>query len=160
MSSNTGYDYSDLVTALVEAVSSLSDGKPLIESNSNGEQPDYPFCTYSIINPFLRITTDVVQNETFEAVISLTWHDDSAINVLNLANRTNKWFRSFIGRDFLFQKNIIVVDVKMDGQRDDLISIEYERKAGLDIRLRLNDSFIDEVESIDEFSISNENEEE
>ncbi|KMT62656.1 hypothetical protein X559_0939 [Paenilisteria newyorkensis] len=60
----------------------------------------------------------------------------------------------------MFQKNIIVVDVKMDGQRDDLISIEYERKAGLDIRLRLNDSFIDEVESIDEFSINNENEEE
>lgn len=160
MSENRGYDYSDLATALVEAISILSDGKPLIESNSNGEQPNYPFCTYSIINPFLGITSDVVQNKAFEAVISLTWYDDSAINVLNLANRTNKWFRSFQGRDFLFQKNIIVVDVKMDGQRDDLISIEYERKAGLDIRLRLNDSFIDEVESIDEFSINNENEEE
>ncbi|MBC1888031.1 hypothetical protein HCA63_06665 [Listeria booriae] len=157
MLKSEAFDYGEVAEALVEAISTLTGGKALIEANSNGEQPDYPFCTYSIISPYIPITFDVVQSEAFEAVFSLTWHDVSGLNVLNLANRTNKWFRSFRGRDFLFQKNIIVVDVRMDGQRDDLISIEYERKAGLDIRLRLNDSFIDEVESIDTFEINNEN---
>ncbi|HAM2187601.1 TPA: hypothetical protein H9347_002795 [Listeria monocytogenes] len=155
---NQGYDYGTLVNTLIKAISELSGGLQLIESASGGEQPEYPFCQYTITSPYIAISPDVVEGEQFEIVISLTWRGLSGHQVLNLANTTNKYFRSQEGR-FFMQENggIIVVSVQNSGLRDTFISIEYERSAGIDLRLRVADSYSSEVQEIENISFTNEN---
>lgn len=150
-----GYDYSELVETLIEAFESFS-GRPLIESSTAGQQPDYPFAQYTITSPYKRITWDIVDGEIFEIVLSLTWRGLSGHEVLSLANKTNKYFRSQEGRIFMQENGVTVVDVLNSGLRDTFISIEYERMAGLDLRLRVRDSFVQEVQEIEEISIQNE----
>ncbi|HFQ6247696.1 TPA: hypothetical protein ACHSDD_002786 [Listeria monocytogenes] len=155
---NLGYDYGILVNTLIKAISDLSGGLQLIESASVGEQPAYPFCQYTITSPYIAITQDVVEGEQFEVVISLTWRGLSGHQVLNLANTTNKYFRSQKGR-FFMQENggIVVVSVQNSGLRDTFISIEYERSAGIDLRLRVTDSYSSEIQEIENISFTNEN---
>lgn len=150
------FDYSELIGTLAEAISKLSGGKQLIESSTSGEAPDYPYCQYTITSPFDPITWDIVDYEMFEVGVSLTWRGLSGHEVLNLANRTNKWFRSQEGLFFMKEKGIVVVDINNDGLRDTLISIEYERMAGLDIKFRVRDSYVQDVQKIENFSIGNE----
>ncbi|EAE2750759.1 hypothetical protein A0I81_10295 [Listeria monocytogenes] len=156
---NLGYDYGILVNTLIKAIYDLSDGLQLIESASVGEQPAYPFCQYTITSPYIAITQDVVEGEQFEVVISLTWRALSGHQVLNLGNITNKYFRSQKGR-FFMQENggIVVVSVQNSGLRDTFISIEYERSAGIDLRLRVTDSYSSEIQEIENISFTNENE--
>ncbi|EAC4247918.1 hypothetical protein V8L40_002618 [Listeria monocytogenes] len=158
MSNNPGYDYGNLVNTLIKAISELSGGLQLIESASGGEQPEYPFCQYTITSPYIAISPDVVEGEQFEIVISLTWRGLSGHQVLNLANTTNKYFRSQEGR-FFMQENggIVVVSVQNSGLRDTFISIEYERSAGIDLRLRVTDSYSSEIQEIENISFTNEN---
>lgn len=117
--------------------------------------PEYPFCQYTYTSAHKRITWDIVDNEIFEVVVSLTWRGLSGHEVLNLANATNKWFRSQEGRFFMQENDIVVVDVLNFGLRDTLISIEYERMAGLDLRLRVRDPYTQEIDEIDAVSIDN-----
>ncbi|WP_270995631.1 phage neck terminator protein [Listeria seeligeri] len=158
MPNNPGYDFGNLVNTLIKAISELSGGLQLIESASGGEQPEYPFCQYTITSPYIAISPDVVEGEQFEIVISLTWRGLSGHQVLNLANTTNKYFRSQEGR-FFMRKNggIVVVSVQNSGLRDTFISIEYERSAGIDLRLRVADSYSSEVQKIENISFTNEN---
>ncbi|EKT8900530.1 hypothetical protein CJ756_002942 [Listeria monocytogenes] len=153
-----GYDYGKLVKTLINAVNELSGGLQLIESSSGGEQPEYPFCQYTITSPYIAISPDIVEGEQFEIVISLTWRALSGHQALNLANATNKYFRSQKGR-FFMQENggIVVVSVQNSGLRDTFISIEYERSAGIDLRLRVVDSYSSEIQEIDNISFTNEN---
>jgi len=149
------YDYRHLANVLAEAVESATDCK-LIESNSLGKQLTYPFCTYTFTSPYIAITKDIVEEELFEATISLTWRTESSLDVLNLANKANKYFRSFAGRESLRSKGVVIVSVGATGPRDTLFTLDYERTAGLDLRLRLKDSFIDEtIENIDSVIVSN-----
>ncbi|KRN62445.1 phage neck terminator protein [Carnobacterium maltaromaticum] len=147
----TTYDYKELIDFLIESVSLFS-GKELIESNTIGDIPDYPYCAYTIISPYISITSDIVTGEQFECVVSLTWHCLSGLEALSLTAKTNKYFRTFEAKQRLEEKNIIFVSYSSSGQRDNFLSIEYERLAGCDLRFRLTDSYKDdelEIENIE-----------
>lgn len=148
----TSYDYRQLANNLAQAIN-MATNCVLIESNSVGDQPQYPFATYTITSPYIAITRDITDNECFEVVVSLTFHGDSGLDVLNLASRTNKWFRSFKGQCFLEGNGIIVVSVGATGSRDTFFTVDYERVAGLDIKLRVQDDYVDEIETIDSIVI-------
>lgn len=152
-----GFNYSKLIGTLINAINEFS-GRDLIESSSAGEPPEYPYCQYTITSPYLSITSDVVEGEVFETVVSLTWRSLSGQEVLNLAGQTNKFFRSQAGRLFMQENgNHVVVDVTNTGMRDTFISIEYERMAGVDLRLRVQDEFMDPIDRIENIEISNTN---
>lgn len=153
--SSESFDYSKLTSTLIQAIYTASNGRHLIESASVGEMPKYPFCQYTYTSPHRAITSDIVDNEVFEIIVSLTWRGLSGHEVLNLANVTNKWFRSQKGRFFMQENDVVVVDVLNYGLRDTLISIEYERMAGLDLRLRVRDPYTQDIDEIESMSIDN-----
>ncbi|MBC9789538.1 hypothetical protein GLO25_14125 [Carnobacterium maltaromaticum] len=146
------YDYKHLADTLINVVASTSNLK-MIESNSSGPQPDYPFWTYTIISPYLSITSDIVTGEQFEVVISLTCHAMSSLEVLNQAMNLNKDFRSFEILNYLKQTGITLVELSNTTKRDNFISIDYERLSGFDMRLRVRDSYVDDVEMIDNIEL-------
>lgn len=140
----SSFDYrAQLITHLV-AHAKESVGCQLIENNSNGEQPDFPFITYAIISPFIPVHFDDRGEELFECVLSLTIHDDSALDALNIAAKYRKSFLTEDGITFFKNNSIVVVSARPSSSRDNFISIDYERLAGFDLRLRLRDNFVDE----------------
>lgn len=147
----TTYDYTELVDILIDIVKDVT-SLQLIESSSVGKQPDYPFWTHTIISPYIPITNDVVNGEVFECVISLTNHSLSSLEALNYSALLHKKLRQFDSRMTLYDKNITVVSTGKIGKRDNLISIEYERTSGFDLRLRIKDDFKEvkpEIENIE-----------
>ncbi|MFL2133009.1 LIC_12616 family protein [Desemzia sp. FAM 23990] len=121
----------------------------LIESNSIGEQLDFPFVTYTITSPYISTTQDIVENEIFEMIISFTIHTRSTLDALNTSGNINKWFRSDTTRLVLAKDGIVVVKATNSGSRDNFVSVDYERTAGFDIRFRVTDQYIGEqVEGI------------
>ncbi|MCI3027689.1 hypothetical protein LMF32_00875 [Desemzia sp. C1] len=126
----------------------------LIESNSIGEQLDFPFITYTITSPYIATTQDIVDNETFEMVVSFTLHTRSTLDALNTSGSINKWFRSDNTRLVLAKEGVVVVKVTNSGSRDNFVSVDYERMAGFDVRFRVTDQYKgEEVEEINAVQI-------
>lgn len=147
------FDYKVITSSLIKAVRTLT-SFPCIEANSTGDQPPYPFATFTITSPKITIQQDD-NNAPFELTVSLTWHDTSSLSVLNLAKKCESFFKSAEGRAIFDKKNIVIVDVMDFDRRDNFISIEYERSAGFDILMRVQDPHVDEVEAIKQIEFKN-----
>lgn len=143
----TSFDYrKGLIKPLIEHTKNAI-GLDLIESNSSGPRPVGPFATYTITSPYIAVIfEDNLTNSPFECVVSLTIHDkNSSLDALNLAERYRK---SFITEENLIKfkdKNITIITANRANRRDNLLSIDYERLAGFDLRVRLVDSFTDDT---------------
>lgn len=150
------FDYRVFINGLAAAVKERF-GLILIESNSGGDQPDYPFLTYTITSPYLPVTTDITDDEQFEMVVSFTYHSRSSLDALNATGSINKFFRSMSTRVDLAKKNTVVVSVSNAGSRDNLVSVEYERVAGFDVRFRVKDMYSDTegIDTINNVEITN-----
>jgi hypothetical protein len=149
------FDYTTVTSALIKAVKDGT-GYPLIAGNSAGEPPPYPYCSYTITSPKIGIERDY-EGALFELVVSLTWHGTSSVGVLNLAKKTESYLKSSKGRKALSDKGIVVVSTSDFTSRDNFISIDYERMAGFDVQLRVRDTYVDDVEPIEEFKIGGTN---
>lgn len=151
------YDYRVFIDKIAKVVKDASGGKPLIESNSAGKQPPFPFCTYTITSPYISITQDVLEEEEFEMVVSFTWHGESGLDMLNLAAQTNKYLRSAACSEYLTKHQIVVVQVSNSGKRDNFLTVDYERMAGFDVRFRVKDTYADGTkDTIEQINFTNE----
>ena len=146
------FDYKVITSSLIKAVKTLT-SYPCIEANSTGEQPPYPFATFTITSPKITIQQDD-DNAPFELTVSLTWHDTSSLSVLNLAKKCESFFKSSEGRSIFSEKNVVIVDVMDFDRRDNFISIEYERSAGFDILMRVQDPHVDDIDGIENILIN------
>lgn len=126
---------------------------PCVEANSTGDQPSYPFATFTITSPKITIQHDD-DNAPFELTVSLTWHDTSSLSVLNLAKKCESFFKSSAGRAVFAEKGVVIVDVTDFDRRDNFLSIEYERSAGFDVLMRVQDPYADEIEGIENIQIN------
>ena len=147
------FDYKTITSSLIKAVKTAT-GYPCLEANSTGDQPPYPFATFTITSPRIQIQEDDNSNAQFEAVVSLTWHDTSSLSVLNLAKRCESFIKSTSGRAIFAEKGVVIVGATDFDRRDNFISIEYERTAGFDISLRVMDPHKDDVEDMDGIQIN------
>lgn len=147
------FDYKIITSSLIKAVKTLT-GYPCIEANGTGDQPKYPFATFTITSPHIQIQQDENQNAPFEAVVSFTWHDESSLSVLNLAKKCHSFFGSTKGRGIFAEKGVVIVGMTDFDKRDNFISIEYERSAGFDIMMRVRDVFVDDVDGIEKIELN------
>ncbi|NMH83271.1 phage neck terminator protein [Heyndrickxia coagulans] len=147
------FDYTVVTRALIKAIKDCT-GYPLIQANSPGDQPDYPFCTFTITSPSIQIER-YYEGALFEMVVSLTWHGTSQIGVLNLAKKSESYLRSDSGRKTLADNGIALVDITDISERDNFISIDYERTVGFDVQLLAKDTFTDDtVDTIESFKVN------
>lgn len=141
----SSYDYRvQLIRPLIAHVKEAIDCN-LIEANASGPQPSLPFATYTIIDPFISIQFEDSENEPFESVISITLHDDSSLDVLNLATKLRKSFTAETSLRKFRALGIVIVSMEPTASRDNLITIDYERLAGFDLRVRVRDSYQDDT---------------
>lgn len=146
------FDYTVITSSLIKAVRTLTN-YPCGEANSTGDQPPYPFATFTITSPKITIQHDD-DNAPFELTVSLTWHDTSSLSVLNLAKKCESFFKSSAGRAVFAEKDVVIVNVTDFDRRDNFLSIEYERSAGFDVLMRVLDPYADEIEGMENIQIN------
>ena len=127
-------------------------GCTIVPANTTKKMPSYPFISYSIINISTRKGTyaeytgfkDVegvkVPTKIFampaSAVYSFTVQHEDEAEALIIAMEIKDFFEK-AKRQELADIDVIVSDVGGITSRDNLLSIEYEYRKGLDVRLSL-----------------------
>lgn len=134
---------------------------PVIRSNQNAEPPKYPYLSYTIITPMSenRGTYGEYDDGKARKPVTQTWsitaQSDDNDESLNLANKAREWL-DYVGTVFLNDNGVVVQSVTSVGNRDNIISIEYEYKNGFDCFFSCMDevaSLIETVENIENISL-------
>ena len=120
----------------------------VVQSSTIGNMPKYPFITYSVTSPYLQLGMDeeyteeinsVIRNRHvfhYERVFSFTIVAKEEGEAMDYCMRAMRYFRN-AGVQELKDKGIVVVEVTNVTARDTFITIDYERRYGFDVRIRL-----------------------
>lgn len=126
----------------------------VVQQSSIGDQPEYPFCTYSVTSPYLQLGqpehyTDVQERsiEHYEQVYSFTIASTDEDEAMDLCLKAVQYFK-FYGVQELKDKNIVVVKISNVTARDNMITINYERRYGFDVRVRVASEEVQEVTEV------------
>ncbi len=141
-------------------------GCTLVPSNTTKKMPPYPYVSYSVINIGTRkgtysvhtgtktvegkeIPTSVLSMPT-NAKYSFTVQSDDDTEALMIAMQIKDFFEE-TKRQELTDNGIIVAEVGGITPRDNMLTIEYEYRKGLDVTIRL----LNVLEKADTGEISN-----
>lgn len=120
----------------------------VVQSSTIGNMPKYPFITYSVTSPYLQLGMDeeyteeinsVIRNRHvfhYERVFSFTIVAKEEGEAMDYCMRAIRYFRN-AGVQELKDKGIVIVEVLNVTARDTFITIDYERRYGFDVRIRL-----------------------
>lgn len=132
-------------------ISELEDyvGCAFVPSNTTKKKPTYPYGTFTVINTsekkgtYSEATVDRDGEQVPVLVMpvlqkwSFTIQSDDDAEAMEKALMVSDFFTE-AKRQELADKGIIVADVGAITPRDNLLTIEYEYRKGLDVTLRLN----------------------
>ncbi|WOC33053.1 MULTISPECIES: phage neck terminator protein [Caproicibacterium] len=115
---------------------------PVIRSNQTAPVPPYPYVSYTITTPVQSGGTwatgeDGRQFIDLPQVWSFTVQAADDMQALQLAMDAFQWFDTEAGHFYLKQNEIAVQRVGSIGNRDNLLSIEYEYRKGFDVTFLL-----------------------
>lgn len=147
-------------------VSNLNEymGIPVIQSEDSGEQPTYPFMTFSVNSPYLPLAHNSIEEieedgksitretEHFEQVYSFTVIGEDEDVVQDNLIKAIQFFKVF-GIQVLKDNGIAIVEVYNAQKRDTFLTIDYERRAGFDVRIRVAHNLDFENEEIESVEI-------
>ena len=137
---------------------------PVIQSEDTGEQPAYPFMTFSLNSPYLPLghnSSEEIEEEDklitreiehFEQIYSFTVVGEDEDEVQDNLMKAIQFFKVF-GVQKLKDYNIVIVEVYNAQKRDNFLTIDYERRAGFDVKIRVAHSLDKENEVIEEITI-------
>lgn len=142
-------------------ISGLHDymGMLVIQASSIGDMPKYPFITYTVTSPYLRLGYDEeyteqvnsnIQNRHvlhYERVFSFTIVAKEEDVAMDTCMKAVRYFRND-GVLALKDKDIVVAEITNVTARDNFITIDYDRRYGFDVRIRLADEEIRETAEI------------
>ena len=130
-------------------------GCTLVPSNTTKQMPSYPYISFTVINTATRKgtyarTTDKDGNTVLYMPLSqkfsFTAQSNNDAEAMEKAMMIVDFFE--VKRQELADNNIIVADVGAITPRDNLLTIEYEYRKGLDVTLRTNNVITDTTEEI------------
>ena len=124
----------------------------VVMANQTAPIPPYPYVSYTITTPLTAaggtygIAEDGTRYRELKQVWSFTVQSDSDTESQILALKIYDWF-SLVGRVDLEDNGIIAESVTSVNNRDNLLSIEYEYRNGLDVTFNLLHSITEEEAS-------------
>ncbi|WP_220751542.1 phage neck terminator protein [Apilactobacillus xinyiensis] len=153
------FNYNELMAKINDKMNEKM-GYSAISQGTQGEASEYPFFTYEIINAHIGIgATDNVSGEVFEMLIEYDAHvsdvatsDDDmfagSTGAATLANNLRKFFTISDIKNWAFSNSFPIVDVSDITDTTNIISMQVERSAGFQVRLRIKDDFQENKEFI------------
>lgn len=141
-------------------------GIKTIVAEQSSEQPPYPFNTIKFTTLGKKIGRAMqymkedgqYTEQDIEMILSVTSFSAGTENEIDQAtNNAYKALQFFEidGIEVLQDKNIAVVKTTELTNRDTFISIEYERRAGFDVRIRTRAQLVKAIDTIDSVNINN-----
>lgn len=131
----------------------------VIQSSTIGDMPKYPFITYTVTSPYLHLGVDEEYTEQvnstyqnrhvlhYERVFSFTIVARDEDVAMDTCMKAIRYFRND-GVLELKDKGIAIVEITNVTARDNFITIDYDRRYGFDVRIRLADEEIRETRDI------------
>lgn len=119
-------------------------GAITIQAETTGKQPPYPFIAVKQTSPAIGVGQPAIKNvgttqsieQDYEMVLSFTAHGAAIESATDTAQKAHLYFLGK-GAIELSDHNIAIVDVLPSTNRDVFLNIDYERRVGFDVRLRL-----------------------
>ncbi|WP_405378836.1 LIC_12616 family protein [Phascolarctobacterium sp.] len=121
-------------------------GCTCVPSNTTKQMPAYPYISFTVINTEVRKGTYAAATDDKGAAVlfmpllqkwSFTAQSDDEAVAFEKAMLVSDFFAE-VERLYLADNGIIVADVGAITPRDNLLTIEYEYRKGLDVTIRLN----------------------
>lgn len=138
-------------------------GCTLVPTNTTEDMPAYPYISFTLINIDTRkgtysrhTATKIVEGEEIATTLltmpeklkySFTAQSDNDTEALIIAMKVKDFFEE-AKLQALADKEIIVADVGGITPRDNMLTIEYEYRKGLDVTLSLNNIIEDTTTDI------------
>lgn len=123
---------------------------PVIPSDDDGDIPPRPYVVYTIIRDNGSNGQDVITHRVAadvffksyenakEGTVSFTVHSDERDEAMVTSNILKEYFER-VGREKIADAGFAVIDVGPAQNRSILLGDHYERRHGLDVRLRYMD---------------------
>lgn len=129
-------DFSTIRAAIVSGIHSYLN-IPIIRSNQIGKIPSYPYGSYTVLsiadkNGTYGIYDDEYHREPMTHTWSFSFQSDDIDECIDTAINAKSWF-DHVGTVYLSDNNIIVQSIGSVTNRDNLITLEYEHRAGFDV---------------------------
>jgi hypothetical protein len=111
---------------------------PVIRSNQNEEKPSYPYVSYTVIslkgenNGTYGVYDDGTKRKPTTQTWSITVQSDDNSESVDLAVKAHEWLDD-IGTVYLSDNGIAVQSVGNVGNRDNVITNNYEYRNGFDV---------------------------
>ena len=124
-------------------------GVLVIRGNQTAPAPAYPYGTYNVTtiasanNGTWQQHPDGKDRKLVSSIWSFSWLSDDWDESVGLAISAREWFEN-TGRPWLAAHGITVQSVTEITNRDNILTVEYERKNGFDVVLYV----YDEVENL------------
>lgn len=149
-------EYDDIWLPVQQGLTNYA-GKMVIQAETSGDQPPYPFIAIkkTLVGEGIGQPTTssegIVQTmeQDTELVLSVTCHAKTIEDAESLALKSRAYFLGK-GTIELTDANIAVVDVLSVTNRDVFLNINYERRCGFDVRLRVRAQESYEIDVIDQ----------
>lgn len=113
-------------------------GVPVIRGNQTAEAPAYPFCSYNITtlaganNGTYQEHEDGIDRLLVRSIWSFSFLSADWDESVNLAIKAREWFEH-TGRTWLADNGVTVQNTTDITNRDNILTVEYERKNGFDV---------------------------
>ncbi|TQR21799.1 LIC_12616 family protein [Psychrobacillus vulpis] len=153
-------NYDDIWIPLQNGLSSYT-GIHVIQAEGTGKQPSYPFFSIkkttngASVGQITESITDNIKTieQDTEMIFSITCNAATIEDADNYANKARAYFLGK-GHIDLSDENITVVDVLNATNRDVFLTIDYERRCGFDLRLRVRGRESFEIDVIEKVTIN------
>lgn len=113
-------------------------GVPVIRGNQTASTPSFPFISYNVTtiatenNGTYQQHEDGIDRLMVRSIWSITSHSQDWDESVQLATKAREWFLH-TGRTWLAEREIVVQSATQINNRDNLLTVEYERKNGFDV---------------------------
>ena len=111
---------------------------PVIRGDQTAEQPAYPFCSYTITTAQGKNDGTYQQHEDgidrlyVTSIWSFSFLSEDFDESVMLASKAREWFLNS-GQVWLSDHEITVQSATAINNRDNILTVEYERKNGFDV---------------------------
>jgi hypothetical protein len=123
-------------------------GIDIIQGNQTAPAPAYPYGSYNVTtiaaanNGTWQKHEDGIDRKMVRSIWSLSFLSDDWDESVELAIKAREWFEH-TGRVWLAEQGITVQSTTDINNRDNLLTVEYERKNGFDVVLYVYDEVSD-----------------
>lgn len=131
-------DLKTMRTTVASGLKEYLEGVPVIRGNQTAPVPAYPYVVYNLTTPSgenkgtYQQHDDGVDRLLVQSIWSFSSLSDDFDESIMLATKAREWFLNS-GRVWLSDRGITVQSATNITNRDNILTVEYERKNGFDV---------------------------